>query len=72
MRRLIPLLLLALSSCSEPRTGVWTDEGQLFTEDGPYFIQGVCYHPVPVGEVTRSLSPTFKSRRFASVEPIIT
>ena len=33
---------LALSSCSEPRTGVWTDEGQLFTENGPYFIQGVC------------------------------
>ena len=48
------LLGLALSSCSEPRTGVWTDEGQLFTEDGPYFIQGVCYHPVPVGEQQRS------------------
>ena len=48
------LLGLALSSCSEPRTGVWTDEGQLFTEDGPYFIQGVCYHPVPVGEELRS------------------
>ena len=48
------LLGLALSSCSEPRTGVWTDEGQLFTEDGPYFIQGVCYHPVAIGEEKRS------------------
>ena len=48
------LVGLTLSSCSEPRTGVWTDNGQLFTEEGPYFIQGVCYHPVPVGQETRS------------------
>ena len=48
------LLGLALSSCTEPSTGVWTDEGQLFTEEGPYFIQAVCYHPVPVGQETRS------------------
>ena len=48
------LLGLALSSCTEPRTGIWTDEGQLFTEEGPYFIQAVCYHPVPVGQETRS------------------
>ena len=28
--------------------------GAAFTEKRPYFIQGVCYHPVPVGEELRS------------------
>ena len=60
------LLGLVLSSCSEPRTGVWTDEGQLFTENGPYFIQGVCYHPVPVGEQQRSFEHTKGSGHLAA------
>ena len=57
------LVGLTLASCSEPRTGVWTDHGQLFTEEGPYFIQGVCYHPVPVGQETRSFESLTKVHR---------
>ena len=33
---------------------VWTENGQLQTPEGPHFIKGVCYHPVPVGADKRS------------------
>ncbi len=49
------LLCLTAFSCSGPaRNGVWTEAGELHTSEGPYFIKGVCYHPVPVGQEIRS------------------
>ena len=47
--------ILMGSSCSTsevPR--VWVEDGGLQTTRGEHFIQGVCYHPVPVGEDKRS------------------
>jgi len=48
-------LLLVLSACQETdKCKVWTEGIELHTSDGPYFIKGVCYHPVNVGSSTRS------------------
>lgn len=33
---------------------VWVDQGVLQTEQGPYFIKAVCYHPVTKGQTQRS------------------
>lgn len=35
---------------------VWTEGSKLQTDAGPYFIKGVCYHPVAMGETKRSFS----------------
>ena len=44
-----------ISSCSSPQESkVWVKEGRLHTPQGEHFIQGVCYHPVPVGQNKRS------------------
>ena len=47
-----------LASCEQPATSqpkrTWVEDGQLRTNEGPYFIKGVCYHPVAKGEVQRS------------------
>lgn len=54
---LLPLFLLCVmaSSCQEiEERKVWTEDGQLHTTDGPFFLQAVCYHPVPVGKAERS------------------
>ena len=54
---LLPLFLLCVMafSCQEIKERqVWTEDGQLHTSDGPFFIQAVCYHPVPVGKAERS------------------
>ncbi len=49
------LLCLGASSCmSESGDRVWTEQGQIHTSEGPHFIQGVCYHPVAIGEDKRS------------------
>jgi len=49
------LLGLGASSCtSESGSRVWTEGAQLQTSEGSYFIKGVCYHPVPVGQDKRS------------------
>jgi exo-beta-1,3-glucanase (GH17 family) len=32
----------------------WVEKGQLLTSEGPYFIKGVCYHPVEKGADQRS------------------
>ena len=49
------LLCLGASSCtSESGARVWTEGAQLQTSQGTYFIKGVCYHPVPVGQDKRS------------------
>ena len=47
--------ILIGSSCSTtevPR--VWVENGRLQTTQGEHFIQGVCYHPVPMGKDKRS------------------
>ena len=47
--------ILIGSSCSTtevPR--VWLENGRLQTTQGEHFIQGVCYHPVPMGKDKRS------------------
>jgi hypothetical protein len=53
---LVTLAVLATTaSCTTPAARkVWVDDGRLHTEQGEHVIQGVCYHPVPVGEETRS------------------
>lgn len=57
LHSLLLLLLLGagLFACSTgQQREVWTENGQIHTEAGEYFIRGVCYHPVPVGEDERS------------------
>ena len=52
---LLFLMGLTVSSCMPGSGGkVWTENGQLHTAQGPYFIQGVCYHPVAIGDSLRS------------------
>ncbi len=50
--------MLAVPRCvllsSESGSRVWTEGAQLQTSEGSYFIKGVCYHPVPVGQDKRS------------------
>ena len=50
------LVACAVSCGSKPDTKVWTAEGLLHTIDGIYRINGVCYHPVAIGDSTRSFS----------------
>ena len=51
----LPLLFLFVTSCTAtPQRKVWTEEGQIHTTEGPYFVKGVCYHPVPIGKAERS------------------
>lgn len=48
----------SLASCDAPDapqpTRTWIENGQIFTTEGPYFMKGVCYHPVAKGDVQRS------------------
>lgn len=51
------ILITCLVSCGSNSAGkVWTAEGQLQTADGIHRIKGVCYHPVAIGDSTRSFS----------------
>lgn len=48
-------LLLGASGCEvEVDSRVWTEGGKIWTSDGLYPIKAVCYHPVAIGEETRS------------------
>jgi len=52
---LVLLLGLGATSCSSPGDQqVWTKNSQLMKGDDSFFIQAVCYHPVPVGQEKRS------------------
>lgn len=48
------LLLGAVGCAAEEDARVWTEDGKIWTADGLYPIKGVCYHPVAIGEETRS------------------
>lgn len=49
------VLLSGATGCSaQDDDRVWTENGQLKTSAGLYPIKGVCYHPVAIGEETRS------------------
>ena len=50
------LITSAVSCRSNTSTKVWTADGQLRTSKGIHRIQGVCYHPVAIGDSTRSFS----------------
>ena len=50
------LLTGAVSCGSKADTKVWTVDQQLHTTDGIYRINGVCYHPVAIGDSVRSFS----------------
>ncbi|MGB1122464.1 MAG: hypothetical protein ACPG08_02985, partial [Flavobacteriales bacterium] len=51
------ILIAFVVSCGSKSAGkVWTAEGQLHTVDGIHSIKGVCYHPVAIGDSTRSFS----------------
>lgn len=51
------LLWLVASSCAVRSEGrIWSENGQLWTAEGPHFIQAVCYHPVTIGEESRSFA----------------
>ena len=51
----IVLLGIGATSCSSPGDHqVWTKNGQLMKGNASFFIQGVCYHPVAIGEEKRS------------------
>ena len=53
----ISILITGLVSCgSKADTRVWTADQQLHTTDGIYRINGVCYHPVAIGDSIRSFS----------------
>ncbi|MGB1074959.1 MAG: hypothetical protein ACPGYK_02140 [Flavobacteriales bacterium] len=52
----ISLIFGAVGCTTTAPTGVWTSGGQLHTPTGPYPIKGICYHPVAIGEETRSFS----------------
>ncbi|MFZ8836753.1 MAG: hypothetical protein ACO2XQ_06875 [Flavobacteriales bacterium] len=53
---LVAILLLFNASAQQFPHRVWTEDGKLHTSMGPYFIKGVCYHPVAIGETDRSFS----------------
>ena len=51
------ILITGLVSCgSKADTRVWTTDQQLHTTDGIYRVNGVCYHPVAIGDSVRSFS----------------
>ena len=50
----VTMLLGASCASTAEHPKVWVEGGQLFTNAGPHFMYGVCYHPVPVGEAERS------------------
>ena len=50
------LITGAISCGSKADTKVWTVDQQLHTTDGIYRINGVCYHPVAIGDSVRSFS----------------
>lgn len=56
--KILVILTVILTSCSNIADSqvVKTIDNQLFVNESPYFIKGICYHPVPVGSNQRSFS----------------
>lgn len=57
MRILIAIaVLVAMMSCQrkETRSTTTISERQILVDGTPYFVEGVCYHPVPKGQDQRS------------------
>ncbi len=52
------LIISAFFSCSEKSSLdiVTTSERQILVNESPYFIKGICYHPVPKGSDNRDFS----------------
>lgn len=48
------MALLFFTCTSNVQSRVWIENGRLSTSAGAYFIKGVCYHPVNIGETTRT------------------
>ena len=54
MRKLLLCLLFISSGIHAQINPVYTKGAQLFINDNPYLIKGICYHPVPKGKEKRS------------------
>jgi hypothetical protein len=56
--KIIVFLLVVMSSCSTvvENLEVKIVDKQLIVEESPYFIKGICYHPVPKGSDQRSFN----------------
>ena len=50
----VAVLLGASCASTSESHKVWVEDGQLFTDAGPHFMYGVCYHPVTLGGSERS------------------
>lgn len=49
------IMALVFITCDfDSQSRVWIENGRLSTSAGAYFIKGVCYHPVNIGETTRT------------------
>ena len=53
---LVVIFILSMTCALWPLSGqnVEVSGNQLMVDKQPYFIKGICYHPVPKGETTRS------------------
>ena len=56
---LLPLILILVIGCSQQQedSEVRISERKILLNDEPYFIKGICYHPVQKGETNRDFSP---------------
>ena len=54
MRKLLLCLLFIPFGINAQINPVYTEGPQLFLNDNPYLIKGICYHPVPKGKEKRS------------------
>lgn len=54
MRKLLLCLLFIPFGINAQINPVYTEGTQLFLNDNPYLIKGICYHPVPKGKEKRS------------------
>mgnify|MGYP000612931562 FL=1 len=57
----IPLIVIFLVSMTIILTPISAQNveisgKQLLVDNQPYFMKGICYHPVPKGETTRSFN----------------
>lgn len=51
----IALILLGCQEAMQSQSNkIWVEQGRLQTQQGPYFIKAVCYHPVAKGQTQRS------------------
>lgn len=68
------LLILSCNAVVQSQSNkVWVQSGKLQTQEGPYFVKGVCYHPVAKGQSQRSferLSEDLKLMNDAGINTI--